>query len=370
MRKVLYTANMATHLLCFHLPYLKWFKERGFEVHVAFYGDEEIPYTDKVWNIPFGRTPFSKSNVEALRKLQNLFKEHHFDVVHCHTPIAGVVTRLAAVKYRKRGTRVLYTAHGFHFFKGAPLKNWLIFLPAEWTLSWMTDGVITINREDFEYLHKYYFASRKYQIDGIGLDPKRLQLNGSDDKATLRSQEGFSKDDFLVLYIAEFIDRKNHRFIINNIPDLIQKNSRLIFLFAGRGELQDEMKELVHSLKIENNVRFLGFRKDVGRFIKMADLGVSASKHEGLGLGVAEMMYNELPVVVSNDRGHRELVSHAQNGFIFEQNDSERFKNYVSELYNDEDLRKLMGSTARKSMDDFLVDNSLQQMETIYNQYI
>ena len=361
---------MATHILSFHLPYLKWFKDRGFEVHVAFYGDEPIPYADKIWNIPFGRTPFSISNIKAVRKLRALFREHHFDVVHCHTPIAGFVTRLVSARYRKRGTRVLYTAHGFHFFKGAPLKNWFVFLPVEWGLGLMTDGVITINREDFEYLHKYHFTSGKYKIDGIGLDPERLQVNGSSDRAVLRSEEGFSEENFLVLYIAEFIDRKNHRFIIKNIPELIQKNPRLIFLFAGRGELQDEMEELVQVLKVEDHVKFLGFREDVGRFIKMADIGVSSSKHEGLGLGVAEMMYNELPVVVSNDRGHRELVTHAKNGFIFEQNDSDNFKKYVTELYNDGELRKKMGSAARKSMDNFLVDKSLQQMETVYNQYI
>lgn len=370
MKKVLYTANLASHLLVFHLPYLKWFKERDFEVHVAFYGDEEIPYADKVWNIPFGRTPFSNSNITALRRLRSLFREYHFDVVHCHTPIAGVVTRLAAAQYRKRGTRVLYTAHGFHFFKDAPLKNWLTYLPAEWGLSLVTDGIITINQEDFKYLHKYHFANGKHIINGIGLDPERLQMNGTDNRAKLRSENGFSQDDLLVLYIAEFIDRKNHRFIINNIPDLIQENPKLIFLFAGRGILQEAMEELVRTLKIDDYVKFLGFRTDIGKFLKMADIGISSSKHEGLGLGVAEMMFNELPVVVANDRGHRELVEQAKNGFIFEQNNSKQFRYYISKLCNDKILRKKIGAAAKKSMDKFVIDTPLRQMESIYNQYL
>ncbi|MCW9706773.1 glycosyltransferase family 4 protein [Fodinibius salsisoli] len=370
MRKVLYTANLATHILAFHLPYLKWFKEQGFEVHVAFYGDEGIPHADKVWNIPFGRNPFSKSNIVALRKLWGLFKEHRFDVVHCHTPIAGLITRLTAVMYRSKGTNVLYTAHGFHFYKGAPLKNWLTYLPAEWILSLVTDGVITINREDFDYLHRYHFASGKHKINGIGLDPERLKVNGTDNRSKLRSEIGFSEDEFLVLYIAEFIDRKNHRFVIENIPYLIQENPELTFLFAGRGVLQDEMEALVRTLQVEDHVKFLGFREDIGRFLEIADMGISSSKHEGLGLGVAEMMFNQLPVVVSNDRGHRELVDHGSNGFIFEQDNSEQFRYYISKLYRDKSLREKVGKAAKESMDKFMVDKSLEQMTRIYNQYL
>jgi len=370
MKRVLYTANVPNHIMGFHLPYLKWFKEQGFEVHVAFYGDEEIPYADKVWNIPFGRSPFSRSNIVAWRKLRKLFKEYHFEAVHCHTPIAGFFTRLAAAKYRKDGTKVLYTSHGFHFFKSAPLKNWLIYLPAEWGLSLITDGVITINHEDFEYLHKYHFANGKHRINGIGLDPERLQVNGSASTAKMRTETGLAEDDFLILYIAEFIDRKNHHFIIKNIPALVQKYPKMKFLFAGRGIKQDKMKGLTKSLNIEDHVSFLGFREDIGRFIKMANMGISSSKHEGLGLGVAEMMFNELPVVVSDDRGHRELVDHEQNGFIFGQNNADQFRYYLSKLYGDKFLRDKIGKAAKRSMSKFVVDKSLRQMEEIYNRYL
>ncbi len=371
MKKVLYTANVPNHILAFHLPYLRWLKEKGFEVHVGFNGEEEVPHADKIWNIPFVRDPYAVSNIHAYKKLKKILIEQKFNIVHCHTPIASAITRLASFKCRRNGTVVLYTVHGFVFSKDAPAKKWLLYLPLEWALSFITDGTITINNEDYNYLKKYNFATEgKFKINGIGIDPKRLKVDVLATKDDLRVHLGFNRKDLLVLYIAEFTSRKNHRFIINNIPALIRNNPDLTFVFAGRGTLQDEMKELVRTLQIEKNVKFLGFREDIGKFIKIADMGVSSSKSEGLGLGLAEMMFNNLPVVVANNRGHRALVDHTKSGFIFEQNNAERFRYYISKLCNDKPLRDKMGNTAKRSMNKFIIDKPLQQMKKIYNQYL
>lgn len=370
-KKILYTATTDIHLQSFHIPYLQWFKDRGYEVHVAYKGTNRIPVADVFWDVPFGRSPFDKQNITAYRRLRKILREHHFDLIHCHTPMGGVITRLAAWPARRKGTKVLYTAHGFHFYKGGPLKNWLVFFPIEWLLSAISDAVITINREDLAHLHDKRFPVKgKYMINGIGLNPDRLMLAAPGQRDDLKTELGYAANDFLILYIAEFIDRKNHRFVLGAMPQILQNcpNARLIL--AGGGELKSQMEAYARTLGISERVDFLGFRKDVGKFISVTDLGISASKQEGLGLGVAEMMFNSIPVVISEDRGHKELVQHPGNGFMFAQGDSLQFVQYICELYHNETLRLELGAAGKESMEAFLIDASLERMSEIYRQYV
>jgi len=369
-KKILYTASTEIHLTSFHLPYLKWFKEQGFEVHVAYNGSNSIPFADKVWNISFGRSPLDIINWKAFKNLKRIIDNNKYVLIHCHTPMASIVTRLSAISSRKMGTKVLYTAHGFHFFKGGSFKNWLVFYPVEKFMSKFTDAIITINKEDFDLLHEKRFASDgKFQIFGIGLDPLRLQM-GKHNKEQAKEELGFIKDDFIILYIAEFIARKNHKFILESIPPLINKHRNIKVLFAGGGVLKDKMQQFSKEKGIIENVEFLGFKKDIGKYISIADIGISASKQEGLGLGVAEVMFNSKPVVVTEDRGHRELVIQSENGFIYQQEDKEKFLEYIEIFYSDKILLNEMGINAKKSMKKFLLENSLKEMENIYKKYI
>lgn len=370
IKKILYTASTEIHLRSFHIPYLRWFKEKGYEVHVAYNGNNEIPHCDKIFNISFGRSPLDRNNWKAYHDLKKIIDKNNYSLIHCHTPMASVVTRFAAIDGRKKGTKVLYTAHGFHFYKGGPIKNWLIFYPIEKFISRYTDAIITINKEDLDILYKKKFASTgKHQIFGIGLDPERLEIHKYD-KNYIKSELNYTEEDFIILYIAEFIDRKNHEFILNSISTLINKYNNIKFLFAGGGVLKNKMENLARKNGTKKNVEFLGFKKDIGKYISIADIGISASKQEGLGLGVAELMYNSLPVVVTQDRGHRELVVQNKNGFIFEQNNSEQFLEYIETFYSNKTLRDVMGIEAKNSMNKFLIENSLKKMEEIYTQYL
>ena len=164
MKKILFVASVTSHILTFHIPYLKLFQEQGYEVHVASFGEDEIPYCDKHFNIPFARSPFQKNNLKAYRELKKVIQTEKYDIIECNTPMASVLTRLAAKKSRKQGTRVIYMAHGFHFFKGAPIKNWLTYYPIEKYLSRYTDDLITINEEDFEFAQK---KMKAYKISSI-----------------------------------------------------------------------------------------------------------------------------------------------------------------------------------------------------------
>ena len=155
MKKVLFAATVDSHIKQFHLPYLKWFKEHGYEVHVATNGKEVIPYCDVKHQISFERSPLKFNNIKAIGQLKKIIEKEQFEIIHCHTPMGSVVTRLAALKARKNGTRVIYTAHGFHFFKGAPIQNWLIYYPIEKLMARYTDCLITINEEDYEFAKKH-----------------------------------------------------------------------------------------------------------------------------------------------------------------------------------------------------------------------
>ena len=180
-KKVLFTATVVkTHINVFHLPYLKWFKEQGYEVHVAAKNDFVnepciIPNCDKFYDINFARFPFSKANIKAYKQLKKIITENNYDIIHCHTPVAGVLARLAARNCKK--TTVIYTAHGFHFFKGAPLLNWLIYYPVERFCARFTDKLITINKEDYE--RAQHFKLRKngkvYYVSGVGIDIEKIR---------------------------------------------------------------------------------------------------------------------------------------------------------------------------------------------------
>ena len=188
--KVLFTASIAKHIIRFHQPYLQWFKEQGYETHVACSGDEEISFCDKMWNVPFVRTPYSLRHIKAYKVLDELIKEEKFKIIHCHTPMASALTRLSTKKYR-RNSSVIYTAHGFHFFKGGPFFNWLTYFPVEIWLSRYTDAIVTINSEDYQVIKKYGSKNASYyQIPGIGVNGSKFHAVSIEEKISIRKKNG------------------------------------------------------------------------------------------------------------------------------------------------------------------------------------
>lgn len=369
--KVLFTASIAKHILRFHIPYLKWFKERGYETHVACSGDEEIPYCDVVHRVPFVRSPYSLGHFRAFRMLKRVINAGNFQLVHCHTPMASVLTRLAAVRARKRGTKLLYSAHGFHFYRGAPLVNWMFYYPVELMLSYATDAIITINTEDFERVKSPGFNRMAlFRVGGVGVDTKRFFRVSEDDKVTLRRKHGFGVDDFILIYVGEFIPRKNHEFIVRAVPVLKALVPKLKVVLPGRGGLLEKMIALAKELSVEDQVIFTGFRDDVNELMQLSDLGISASRQEGLGLNLAEEMACGLPIVASHDRGHRELVAHGVNGFLFAQNATSEFVDYVVKLADDAGLRSEFSASSLVRSREFSLDHSLEVMRRIYRSYI
>ena len=373
MPKILFVANIYEHIYSFHIPYLKWLKEHGYEVHVVAneLGDYKIPYADRVIEMGIERSPFKLGNIKALKQLRNLIDKERYDIISCHTPMGGVLARLAARKARKQySLKVIYTAHGFHFYKGAPKKNWLLFYPIEKYLSRFTDAIVTINSEDYEILKSKGFKNKNsYLIHGIGIDPSRLAVDDANAN-DLRNKLGYKPEDFVLLYLAEFISRKNHQFLIDVLPDVVKEIPNIKLIFAGRGEDKEKLVSSVEKQGMGDYVNFIGFREDVGNLISISDLGISSSNQEGLGMCIAESLYLKRPVVASNIRGHRDLVHNGKNGFLFSLDDKKQFVEQVAYMYNHPDERREMGEYAAENIGDYVIDNTMKEMIAIYSEVL
>lgn len=373
MKKILFVANIHKHFTAFHLPYIKLLREQGHEVHVAANGIEEIvDAANKQIFIPFDRSPFDKNNFKAFVVLKELIETEQYDLVTCHTSIASAITRLACISIRKNThTKLLYTVHGFDFSRYTSLKTWLLYYPMEKFLSCFTDGMVTINKEDYNLIVEKKFNNMDtFLINGIGINSARLTNSATATKKKLRDEYGYNEHDFILIYIAEFIHRKNHKFVIDSTVVLRSEIPNLKILFVGKGMLMNKMQGLVERKNLSSYIEFLGFRNDIGNLIRLSDVGISSSKLEGLGLNIAEAQFCGLPVIATHDKGHEELIQHGYNGFLYSQKNQKKFIEYIEKLYLDKELRNTLGKNASESVKKFDISVSLSQMDKIYKMYL
>ena len=369
MKKVLFTATVDSHILQFHLPFLKMFKDNGYEVHVATNGNDEIPYCDVKHFVSFERNPIKINNLKAIKQLKKICEDEKFDIIHTHTPMGSVVTRLAAKKFRKYyHTKVIYTAHGLHFFKGAPLKNWLIFYPVEKWLAKYTDTLILINQEDYEFAKKKLNRCKDIQyIPGVGIDEKKFDFSFSNkEKIELRNSLGLEKDDFVMIYPAELNWNKNQSLIINAMEKLTKKYSNIKVLLPGVDSYDGLYQKIVKEKKLDKNVIFLGYRKDIPKLLKISNLALATSHREGLPLNIMEAMYVGLPVVATNCRGQRDLIENNVNGFLIDINDEDSFIDSIEKIYLNQDNYLVFGEENKKIIKKYLLSSIIKQFEQIY----
>ena len=368
MKKVLFVATVTTHINFFHIPYLKIFKEKEYEVHVASFGEEPIEYCDKHFNIPFARSPLKLQNYKAYKELKKIINDNDYEIIHCHTPVGGLLARLAARKARKKGTRVIYTAHGFHFYKGAPVLNWMIYYPIEKYLAKYTDCLITINEEDYEIAKKKFKAKKIEFVHGVGVDENKFNFKMSEDKKLeIRNNLELAKSDIVISYVAELNKNKNQIMIINAIKELFTTNQNIKVLLIGMGNYIKYLEKNIAKNKLEKNVILLGYRKDVSQLLRITDLYISTSKREGLPVNIMEAMLAELPIIATNTRGNRNLVQNSKNGFLVEIDNAKQLAIKIKELISDKELMKKFGDNARKKVEPYELKNVIKEMEKIYN---
>lgn len=371
MKKVLFTAKVDSHIINFHIPYLKWFKEKGYEVYVASNGEGKIPYADVKFNLEFDRNPLKPINLKVYKELKKMIDDNGFEIIHCHTPIGGALTRMAARKARKRGTKVIYTAHGFHFLKGGSKLNWMIFYPIEKFLSRYTDCLITINNEDYEMAKKNNFKAKEIKIvNGVGVDLSKYYPPNEEEKEALRKEYGFSQNDEVLIYVAELNGNKHQDILIKAVKELKNKFPNIKLLLVGDGVLREEYKRQIVELGMNECISMLGQREDVEKLLRAVDIAVSTSRREGLPKNIMEAMATGLPIVVSDSRGNRDLIKDSKNGFVVGVDDEAELISRIEEILEDENLGYKLGSESVKLVRKYSLEEVLKQMEEIYKEYI
>lgn len=372
-KKVLFVATVVkTHMMQFHIPYLKMFQEMGWETAVASKNDYEnpadcvIPYCDTYYDIPFERLPWKPKNIQSYKMLKKIIDEGNFDIIHCHTPVGAMIARLAALSARKKGTKVIYTAHGFHFFKGAPLLNWLLFYPAEWLLAPVTDVLITINKEDHARALKHLHAKRIEYVPGVGIKTEKFR-ELTIDRDAKRQSLGYGEKDFLLLTVAEMTANKNHITILKALSLLKDKEefSNMHYLICGRGEMWASLETSARELGIADHVNFLGYRTDAPELYQVSDLFLFVTLREGLSVALMEAMSSGMPIICAKIRGNTDLVDDNVSG-VFSENNPEAVAEHILQLYRDGEKRKALGQAASEKALLFDEKNVLQQVKDIY----
>lgn len=377
LKKVLYIATVVkTHIMQFHVPYLKMLKENGWETAVAARNDYKdprdcaIPFCDTYFDIPFVRNPFHLQNIKAYRKLKRIIKKGQYDVVHCQTPVGGFLGRLAALSSKRKGTKVIYTAHGFHFYKGAPLINWLLYYPVERWLARYTDVLITINKEDYARAQKFR-AKKVCHVPGVGVDLSKFYPD-EQKRESKRKEFGFTENDFVLLSVGELNKNKNHKIILEAIAKLkgTELYEHLHYMICGQGILREQLENWAQQAGIADRVHFLGYHTNVAEIYNCADIFLFPSKREGLGLAAIEAMATGLPIITSNVGGITEYSIDGKTGYTFNCDDIDGFANAIVKLEKDIFLRQKMGEYNRFAAQKYDIQYAKKITGKIYTEII
>ena len=367
--KILYVTTVGI-TMGFFKALLKELISEGHSVDIAC-NDIEYPVDDyykqlgcAVHHISCLRSPLKTENIKAMKELQHIISENNYDIVHCHTPVAGICARLACRKFRKNGLKVFYTAHGFHFYKGAPLKNWLLYYPAEKVCAHFTDVLITINQEDYKLAKRKMKAKRIEYVPGVGIDVDKFR-NATVDRAEKRRELGIPEDAFLLISVGELNENKNHQVVIRALAQL--NNPQVHYMIAGNGELDKYLTGLAARLGVANQVHLLGYRRDVAELYKAADIDVFPSKREGLGLSAIEGMAAGLPLICSDNRGTREYMGRDSLGMVSDCLDSDKFADAIKSFYKNAESGIQTGKDASERAGHFSVEKVNREMMRIYD---
>lgn len=365
--KILYVTTISNTVNTFLIPHIKMLIDEGHRVDVAFNIEQEVnpeiyEMGCKIHQLPLHRSPLKKDNMRAYKKLKGIIVSESYDLVHTHTPVASAIVRLACRKLS--GVRVFYTAHGFHFFKGAPILNWLTYYPVEKWLARHTDTLITINKEDYEIAKKFESNKIEY-VPGVGIDTykfKNIEVNKSEKRKLI----GVSEDDFMIISVGELNKNKNHQVILWAIAKL--RNEKIKYVLCGQGPLATKLRKLSNELGIENQVKFLGFRKDIPELMNVADLFAFPSFREGLSLSLMEAMASGLPVLCSKIRGNTDLIEDGKGGYLVKPSKPLELSDKINNLFKDRKIGTSFADYNRDYINEFSITNVIDKISQIYKE--
>ncbi len=344
MKRALMYASVASMIDLFNMDNIRILQELGYQVDVACNFEEgSITSVERVqkfkeelekqgiryFQIPIPRSITRITNILKSYKLTKKLSKENYDLVHCHSPIGSVICRQA---FKNTQTKIVYTAHGFHFYKGAPLKNWLIFYPIEKYYSRWTDVLITINKEDYDRAKRQKMAKVIEYVPGIGIDLSKYN-NESQSKSTLRAELLLPNESLILTSVGELNDNKNHQIVIKALAKI--NDPRVHYIICGKGDNRDKLLKLAEELNISDKIHLLGFRKDIPEILSQSDIFVFPSLREGLPVSLMEAMASGLPCIVSDIRGNKDLIEHGKGGFLCKKNIKEEYVEYINYLLTD-----------------------------------
>jgi len=376
---VLIVSSVASMIEQFNMPNIKLLKQMGFEIHVGCnfesgnnISDERISQLKnelknlgvRIYQIDFSRNVYNVyRNVKAYRQLKRIVEKNEFNFIHCHSPIGGVCSRIVGAQKK---VKVVYTAHGFHFFNGASLFSWLVYFPIEKILSKFTDLIITINNEDYEFSKKNFGVSKTDFIHGVGVDFNKFNRKNDYEK-DLKSELGFNKEDILILSVGELNKNKNHEIIIKAFSDFKGKN--IHYLICGKGKLESYLSKISNQIGVRSQVHFLGYREDISNIYQISDIFAFPSFREGLSVSLMEAIASGMPIVCSSIRGNVDLVEDQYNGFLIGNNNSHQYAEKLLELINDKKLRTIFSTNGINKMKNYNLDIVMSKTKEIYTRF-
>lgn len=362
-RRVLFTASTYSHIVNFHLPYLRKFQEEGWTVHAACGGKPApVPYADAVLEFPLKKSMWSPGNLKAAVSLRDNMRKEGYDLIITHTSLAAFFTRLALRGLKERPV-VVNMVHGYLFDDETPWLKREVLLAAERWMASDTDLVLTMNRWDYEAAQKHRLGREVVHIPGVGVDFSRFDEVPAGTRRRLRQELGIPEDAFVLIYAAELSARKSQAVLIRAMGRLPET---VLLVLAGEGALRGECEALARRLGLEERVLFPGQVRDIPAWYAMADGAVSASRSEGLPFNVMEAMYAGLPVVASEVKGHSDLIKDGETGLLYPYGDESACAERVRRLLEDEALRERLARNAKAQVKQYALE---QVFPVVWGQY-
>ncbi len=365
-QKVMVIATTDNMIWQFLLPHIKHLQDAGHTVEcvcakTGFWFDElQSKYGLIVHEINFNRNPISIKNFKGYKKLIKLQKHKQYDLIYCQQPVGGLMGRLIARKFK---LPCIYTAHGFHFYKGCSFASKIIYKSIEKFLARFTTVLVTMNEEDYNASLDWK-AKKKYKINGIGIDLSKYTPNVNLDKNAFKKELDLGENDFLVTSIGELNKNKNTFRLLEVIKSI--DNPKIKYIICGQGPLKREYEEYITAHKLEDRVKMLGFRTDIQSILSVSDIYIMPSYREGLSRSMMEAMCQGLPVVASNIRGNIDLIGNNEGGILCSVDNNEEYKKAIISLFENENLRKEIAKRNKKFIKNYDLQVVLKQLEDAY----
>ncbi len=378
---ILIITTISGFLPKFEMQNVEILQKKGFTVHYASNFQNPVYECDQkelerrgiiCHEISIQKSPMAAAgNIRAWHQLNEIIRKEQIQAVHCHNPMGGVLGRLCSRTAGGQSIYVIYTAHGFHFYKGAPKKNWLLYFPVEYLLARRTDQLITINKEDYKRAEsmRLHNGGKITRIPGAGLDAGRFYPDHAAGMA-LRRRLGIPETDFVFLSAGELNANKNHAVIIKAFRKLLEKeevkkaSGSYWLLICGEGRQRAALGRLIHKFSLDGKVLLCGYQQKIVDYYRCADVFLFPSIREGFGMAPVEAMACGLPLVVAENRGSREYAFH--NAAVCGPKDADAFCDAMYRLASDAKLRFSMGKKSRKLSQQFTIDKTTEVMEQVY----